>query len=177
MIKASRTTMRLWTDREGYEIYVIGGDFTPCDPDVANDFALVVTHGTGEGNCFKILGYDYSAPRQWVPTGTYIEPDKWTDHVGDLAYGYWDVPNRQRFIVDKYPTGLIMHDLEPSGRAQLEIKPALLVDEHGTSGTFATSHTEATVSAVPRCECADQPVRDLLDRYGPLARVDAGRDR
>ncbi len=137
----------LWTDRDGYEIYVRGlGAVT--NPDQYNGYALVILDANLEptSTCYEIVGYDYSAPRQWVPTGTYVEPDKWTDHVGDLSHGYWAAADRQRFIVSTFPSGLTSDSLEPVGLASVVVRPSLTIDKRGQNGTNITSHSSARVN-------------------------------
>lgn len=94
-------------DGNGYQIWLAG-----LDSDTArsayNDMVLVVEDGPGKGEVFTITDYDWSGPQQWNDTGgPYTYPEKWQDHIGDLAYGSWQAADRRRVFVLEDPTGVL----------------------------------------------------------------------
>jgi hypothetical protein len=105
-----------------------------------NNCALVVNSGSGTGKAFKIVGYDAVAPQNWVPSGSYTDPDKWQDHVGDPLHGSWQASNKRRAYVSTDPSGV----LAPG--AKVQIVPALLVDERGANSTADTTHSGSVAS-------------------------------
>lgn len=98
-------TMTVWvyaysSDVDGYEIYFDTEDVsTPVD--YYNDCALVITEGPGKGQVFDIIGYDYTAPYQWVPDS--YNPG-WINFVGNPAYGSWVNKGMRRVFVAKDPS-------------------------------------------------------------------------
>lgn len=121
----------------GHEIYITNDGPDGVEMDRFNDMALVVDHGPGAGTAFKVIAYDWWAPRQWVPSRTYIPPDNWEDHVGDPEHGDWVDYTRSRFFVSTDPSGFIGHG------THFRLYAGLVVD---TRGDPATAHGPQTVS-------------------------------
>lgn len=117
----------------GYPIHFNGGGGTQ-DRDYYNDMALVITSGPGKGRVFRITDYDYYAPQQWTPNRTYIYPDKWENHVGDLAHGSWTASSAHRIFVDRNPRGVIQ------AGSTAHIRPALHISARALEGSLQTSH-------------------------------------
>jgi hypothetical protein len=93
--------------------YPIWGDSNgnPGGANYYDDMVLVITDGPGTGNVYEIAdgGFDYDAPRQWVPNGGIYfptDPD-WIDHVGDPAHGAWGTSNFWRVYVKEDPRGAV----------------------------------------------------------------------
>ena len=125
----------------------VSGVGAAVGPETYNGYSLIIDGYGGTKTCYKILGYDYSAPRSWVNTGPTSDDDPWTDHVGDGSHGFWQVANSQRFVLDKNPSGLTWIPGEaPPVRAWFVMKPALAISAHGANGTSETTHSETMVS-------------------------------
>lgn len=124
----------------GYEIY-LSGVGTYQLKSYYDGKALVVVSGQGAGTCFKITGYDYSAPCQWHDThGSYTLPDTWMDHVGNLSYGHWEAAAQRRIFVDRDPLGIVGPD------SVVKITPAVYLLSRGDNGTIITTHTSGLLS-------------------------------
>jgi len=122
---------------DGYEIY-----FNTADTSKARDYydnmALVVTSGAGKHSVFQVTDYDHQAPAQWVPSQTYMPPDRWEDHVGDEDHGAWVDPDARRIFVSEDPKGILGTD------SICKMYPSLIVNQRGANGTVATTHTPST---------------------------------
>lgn len=122
----------------GEEIYFTTNDPTVRAHDYYNDMVVVVVDGSGKGQTYKITDYDYVAPDQWVDTGgPYTYPDTWKDHIGDVAYGYWDtVAGLRRVFVLEEPSSM----LGPTSKMYFAHR--LDVDARGLDDTTAASHDQ-----------------------------------
>lgn len=102
-----------WTEPgNGYAIWLSTvGSSVGYSRSMYNDLVLVVESGSGVGSVFTVTDYDWSAPGQWIDTGgPYTYPEKWQDHIGDLAYGAWEGANRRRIYVQEDPAGVLGDD-------------------------------------------------------------------
>ena len=123
---------------DGYEIY-IDGQGTPTPREEYDDLALAVTEGSGAGSVFRVSDYDYLAPKQWTPSGTYEAPDTWQDHIGDVAHGSWTQPDMSRIFVAEDPTSIV------GPGSKFIMKPALMPVSSSNFNSCA-----ANISADPR---------------------------
>jgi hypothetical protein len=105
----------------GYEIY-FDGKGEAIDPKAYNDCALVFTDGPGAGTAYRITGYDYTAPQQWVPVNTI---SGWENFVGESQQGEWVDQDYRRVFVDKNPSSVFTED------TRAMIVPALVISQRG----------------------------------------------
>ena len=138
----------------GYEIYFSG--FGPEGTRSRyNDAALVVTDGPGKGSVFQITDYDWKAPKYWKPNRSYLPPDTWQDHIGDLAHGSWMQASEHRIFVAENPRSLI------GPTSVCKVYYALHALERGYNSTTATSHSAGLVSRYQ----TGWPTSDMFDYH------------
>lgn len=140
---------------EGYEIYCrTTGVHTHHEWDYYNGLALVVANGSGVGCVYKVIGYDWQAPDQWVPYGEYTLPDTWMDHIGDPVHGEWVTEvGLRRFFVETEPRGNFGEDTE------FVVEPCLEILERGYQDTEIVAHPANSMVTI------FQPSRIRCDRF------------